>query len=86
MMNAAQACILATKVTLPRSSNDRNVSHEHARMKETKKYLRENCYHRIKYTTTTFLATFMWRRHLNSTALTNATYRKLKMMSNGTGT
>ena len=69
-----------------RSSNDRNVSHECARMKETQKYLRESCYHRIKCTTATFLAAFMWRRPLNNATLANTTHRKPKRVSNGTCT
>ena len=70
----------------PRSSNDRNVLHEHTRRKETQKYLRENCYHRIKCTATTFLAAFMWRRPLNSTALATATHKKLERVSDRKGT
>ena len=70
----------------PRSSNNRNVSHERARRKETQKYLRESCYHHTKCTTATFLAAFMWRRPLNNTTSANATHRKPKRVSNGTGT
>ena len=70
----------------PRSSSDRDVSHEHMRRKEIQKYLRESCYHRIKCTTATFLAAFMWRRPLNSAALATATHRKPKRVSNGIGT
>ena len=70
----------------PRSSSDRNVSYERARMKKTQKYLRESCYHRIKCTTGTFLAAFMWRRPLNSAALANATHRKPKRVFDGIGT
>ena len=54
--------------------------------KETQKYLKESCYHRIKCTTTTFLAAFMWRRPLNNAASANATHRKLKRVFDGTGT
>ena len=50
------------------------------------KYLRENCYHRIKCTTATFLAAFMWRKPLNSAASANATHRKPKRVFDGTGT
>ena len=52
----------------------------------TKKYLRENCYHRIKYTTTTLLAAFMWRRPLNSATLAITTHRKPNRVFDGTGT
>ena len=46
----------------------------------------ESCYHRIKCTTATLLAAFMWRRPLNSVAFATVTDRKPKMMSNGTCT
>ena len=62
------------------------MSHECARRKETQKYLRESCYHRIKCTIATFLAAFMWRRLLNSTASANLTHRKPKRVSDGTDT
>ena len=62
------------------------MSHEHARRKETQKYLRENCYHRIKYIIATFLVTFMWIIPLNSTVLVNATHKKPKRVSDKTGT
>ena len=38
------------------------------------------------YVATTFLAAFMWRRHLNSTALATTTHRKPKRVSDGIGT
>ena len=50
------------------------------------KYLRESCYHCIKYTTATLLAAFMWRRLLNSAALTITTHRKPKRVSDETST
>ena len=50
------------------------------------KFLRNSCYHRIKFTVTTFLATFMWRRHLNSETLVTTTHRKPGEVSDGTGT
>ena len=71
---------------LHRGSSDRNVSHEHMRRKGTQKYLRKSCYHRIKCTEATFLATFMWRRLLNSAALATTTHRKPKRVFDGTDT
>ena len=68
---------------LPGSSNDKDVHHKCIRMMETQKYLRESCYHCIECTTATFLAAFMWRRLLNSAALTITTYRKSKRVSDG---
>ena len=53
---------------------------------EIQKYLRKNCYHRIKFTITTFLAAFIWRRHLNSETLATTTHRKPEEVSNGIGT
>ena len=69
-----------------RSSNDRNMPHEHTRRKETQKYLREGCHHHIKCTVATFLAAFMWRKPLNSAALAITTHRKPEGVSNGMGT
>ena len=71
---------------LPRSSSDRDVHHEHTRRRGTQKYLRENCYHRIECTATTFLAAFMLRRPLNSVVLATTTHRKLEKVFDGTGT
>ena len=42
---------------------------------ESPKDLRKSYYHRIKSTVTTFLAAFIWRRHLNSKALATTTYK-----------
>ena len=46
----------------------------------------ESCYHRIKCTTATLLAAFMWRKPLNSAALATIIHKKLKRVSDGTGT
>ena len=71
---------------IPRSSIDRNVHHEHTKMRGTQKYLRESCYHRIECIIVTFLATFMWRRPLNNATLATTTHKKPKKVSDGTGT
>ena len=63
-----------------------DVHHKRIRMMGTQKYLRESCYHRIKCTTATLLAAFMWRRPLNSAALAKATHKKPKRVSDGTCT
>ena len=68
------------------SSIDGDVRLEHTRRKEIQKYLRKSCYHRIKCIAATFLAAFMWRRPLNSAALTITTHKKPKKVSDGTGT
>jgi len=70
---------------LPGCINDKDILQKRAREKKTqKKYLKENCYHRIECTAATFLAVFMWRRPLNSVALTIATHRKPRKVSDGT--
>ena len=71
---------------LPRNSSDRDVHYERTRRRGTQRYLRESCYHRVKSTATTFLATFMWKRPLNSIALATTTHRKPKRVSDGTNT
>ena len=43
-----------------------------------------NC--RIKCKKATFSAALMWRRQVNSVTLASATHRKLRKMSDGTGT
>ena len=55
-------------------------------MWESLKDLRKSCCRHIKCTVTTFLAAFMWRRHLNSEALTTTTHRKPREVSDGTST
>ena len=69
---------------IPGSFNDKDMHHKHIRMMGTQKYLRENCYHCIECTVTTFLAEFMLRRPLNSVTLATTTHRKSKRMSDGT--
>ena len=71
---------------LPKNSSDRDMHHEHTRRRGTQKYLKESCYHCSECTATTFLAAFIWRRPLNSVALTTTTHRKPKRVSNGTST
>ena len=71
---------------LPRSFSDKDVYYEHPRMMGPQQYLRESSYHNIECTITTFLATFILRRLLNSVALTITTHRKPERVSNETGT
>ena len=68
------------------SSSDKDVYHERPRMMGSQKYLRENYYHRIECTATTFLAAFMLRKPLNSVVLATTTHRKLERVSDGTDT
>ena len=68
---------------LPWNSSDRDVHHEHTRMRETQKYLRKSCYHHIECTVTTFLTAFMWRKSLNSIVLVTTTHRKPERVFDG---
>lgn len=71
---------------LPGNSIDGDVPYECARRKETRKYLRKNCYHRIKYTTTIFMATFMWKKPLNSATSAITIHKRSEKVCDGTGT
>ena len=68
------------------SSSDKDMYHKRTRKMRIQKNLRKSYYHRIKCNTTTFLAAFMWRRPLNSTALATTTHRKPGGVSDGIGT
>ena len=85
MMNATQACIPATKVILQKAPAI-GTCLMNVQVEGNSKYLRENCYHHIKYTIVTFLAAFIWQKPLNNTALAKATHRKPKRVSDVTGT
>ena len=69
---------------LPGNSNDKDVHYTRIKVMGTQKYQKKSCYHRIECTTATFLATFMWRRPLNSAALATTTHRKPKKVFDGT--
>ena len=49
-------------------------------------YLKESCYHRIKYTAANFLAVFMWKKPLNNKVLATVTHRKPRTVPDGIGT
>ena len=85
MVNAAWVPILATRMSLQEAPlmGPCRMSMQKER---NPKYLRKDCYHRIKCMLATFLTAFIWRRPLNSTVLTIATHRKLKKVSYGTST
>ena len=56
------------------------------RMWESLKDLRKSCCHRIICTVTTFLTTFMWRRHLNNETLVTTTHKEPEEVFNGRDT
>ena len=51
---------------------------------ESLKDLRKSCCNRIKCTVTTFLAAFIWRRHLNSETLVTTTHKEPEYVADGT--
>ena len=53
---------------------------------ESTKNIRKSYCHHIKYTITTFLTAFMWKRPLNNATLATTTHRKPKRVSDGTST
>ena len=53
---------------------------------ESLKDLRKSYCHCIKCTVTTFLAAFMWRKHLNSETLVITAHKDLEEVSDGTNT
>ena len=53
---------------------------------ESPKDLRKSCCRRIKCTVTTFLAAFMWRRHLNSETLATTTHKEPENVADRTDT
>ena len=75
-----------TQSDIPRNSTEKEVLYEHTGRMGVRKYLRKNCYYRIKCLATNFLAVFMWKRPLNSAVLTTTIHRKLERVSNGTNT
>ena len=60
--------------------------YECTRGMEIHKYLREGCYHHIKYSVANFLAALMWRRPLNNAALATSTHKRLEGVSDVTNT
>jgi len=68
------------------SSNDRGVYLKCTRRLGTQKYLRKSCCHCIECSAVNFLAAFMWRRPLNSTALAFPIHRGPERVFNGTST
>ena len=82
MASIARICIPTAGETFQEAQEMRT----HKRREETQKYLRKSCYHRIKCTVTSFLAAFMWRKHLNSEVLATTTHRKPGEVFDGIGT
>ena len=71
---------------VPRGFIDKDMHYERTRRMRVRKYLRKGYCHRIKCSTANFLAALIWRKPLNSTALTTPTHRGFEGVSNGTST
>ena len=85
-LSTTQICLLKIQGDLQGSSSDRDVSHERTSRMRARKYLKESCCHCIYCLVANFLASFMWRRPLNSVALATTTNRRPEGMSDGIGT
>ena len=86
MDGMSRICIPAARGTFQETQEMRMCLINMKEEGETQKYLRKSYYHRIECTITTFLAAFMWRRHLNSEVLATTTHRKPGEVSDGTST
>ena len=75
-----------TQSDLLGNSAERDVHRECTGRVEARKYLKKSCCHRIERPVANFLATFIWRRPLNNTALATTTHRKPESVSDGTST
>ena len=75
-----------TPSDLQRNSVESSMHYERAGRMGARKYLRKSCCHHIEYSTANFLAAFMWRRPLNSAALTTPTHRGPEGVSDETNT
>ena len=71
---------------VPESSINKDMHCKRTGQMGAKKYLRKSCYHRIECSIANSLATFMWRRPLNSAALVTPTHRGPVRVSDGTST
>ena len=86
MASISQICIPTAGGTFQEAQEMRMCPMNMKERGESTKYLKESCYYRIKFTVTTFLTAFMWRRHLNSETLVTTTHKKLGEVFDGTNT
>ena len=86
MASIFQICITSARRTFQEPQEIRMCLMNMKERAGAQKYLRKNCYHCIKFTITTFLAAFIWRRRLNSETLVTTTYKKPREVSDGTDT
>ena len=86
MASIPQICTQTARGTFQETQERRTCPMDLKEREEDPKDLRKSCYHRIKCTVTTFLAAFMWRRHLNSETLVITTHKEPEEVSDGTDT
>ena len=67
---------------VPGGSIDKDMHYEHTGRMGARKYLRKSYCHCIEYSTANFLATFMWKRPMNSAVLATPTHRGPKGVFN----
>ena len=82
----SRICIQAARGTFQETQEMRMCLINMKEEGETQKYLRKSYYHRIKCITATFIAAFMWRKPLNSAALTTTMHRKSERVYDGKNT
>ena len=86
MASISQICIPTARGTFQEAQERRTCPIDLKGRWESPKDLRKSCCHRIKCTVTTFLAAFMWRRHLNSDILVTTTHKELEEVADETDT
>ena len=86
MASIPQMCIPTARGTFQEAQERRTCPIDLKGRWESPKDLRKSCYRHIKCTVTTFLAAFMWRRHLNSETLVTTTHKEPEDVVDGIDT
>ena len=86
MASIPQICVPTARGTFQEAQERRTCPMDLKGRWESPKDLRKSCCHRIKYTVTTFLTAFMWRRYLNSEILVTTTHKEPEEVSGGIDT
>ena len=86
MASISQICIPTTGEIFQEIQERRTCPVDLKGRGESTKNIRKSYCHHIKYTITTFLTAFMWKRHLNSETLVITTHREPEEVSDGTDT
>ena len=86
MASIPQICVPTARGTFQEAQERKTCPMDLKGRWESPKDLRKSCCHRIKYTVTTFLTAFMWRRYLNSEILVTTTHKEPEEVSGGIDT